>query len=297
MNTDNNLSFELGYDIYRFNIAYLLNNADKPVQEGFEAAKLQSVSQVKADKFDRKWLSIRLRCLNRNRVVTVTPDDLKYALEESKGACPVTGETLTFGTGELTDWSIDRIDNDEGYTPTNVIVLSTRANKAKSNFDLTDLILSMVNFSSEEEDRPDNLRLLTVAQWHDMTALFYTKLPLEKHIIYSKEIERRDKSSSFIKVMLVASILLGKSVTPLGRLLIAEKLIKRDELIKIKKIFKKRYLAMGITIGEPPSYTSVISSSEKLTSFILKIFTLISESKHLDRVFIKDIFTSTRVQE
>jgi hypothetical protein len=47
--------------------------------------------------------------------------------------CPVTLEELTHGTLTGTDWSVDRINNDGSYAAWNLMVLSTRANKAKGS--------------------------------------------------------------------------------------------------------------------------------------------------------------------
>jgi hypothetical protein len=45
----------------------------------------------------------------------------------------VTLVELTHGTGEDTDWSVDRVNNDGAYADGNLIVMSARANKAKGN--------------------------------------------------------------------------------------------------------------------------------------------------------------------
>ena len=55
---------------------------------------------------------------------------------------------LTFATGELTDWSVDRANNDRGYVHGNLIVISTLANSAKSDKTLTE-ILELAKYDRE----------------------------------------------------------------------------------------------------------------------------------------------------
>ena len=63
--------------------------------------------------------------------------------------CPVLGITLTYGLGRGngqslkvrdTRASLDRIDNTKGYTPDNVIVVSFRANRIKSDAMIDELL-------------------------------------------------------------------------------------------------------------------------------------------------------------
>jgi hypothetical protein len=51
----------------------------------------------------------------------------------------VTLVELTHGTGEDTDWSVGRVNNDAAYADGNLIVMSTRANKAKGNKSILEL--------------------------------------------------------------------------------------------------------------------------------------------------------------
>ena len=55
--------------------------------------------------------------------------------------CPVLGIPLAFNRGKVQDNSIsfDRIDSSRGYTKGNVVVISYRANKLKSDATLTEL--------------------------------------------------------------------------------------------------------------------------------------------------------------
>lgn len=71
--------------------------------------------------------------------------------------CPVLGIKLTFGLGKGeghglsvrdTRASLDRIDNSKGYVPENVIVVSYRANRLKSDANVSEL-LKIARFYAE----------------------------------------------------------------------------------------------------------------------------------------------------
>lgn len=64
--------------------------------------------------------------------------------------CPVLGIPLKFNRGSPLDDSIsfDRIDSSKGYTRDNLVIVSYRANKLKSNATLEEM-RSLVNFYGE----------------------------------------------------------------------------------------------------------------------------------------------------
>lgn len=80
------------------------------------------------------------------------PFSLQVSDIDIPDACPVLGIALRRGSGRLQDNSPtpDRIDNDKGYVKGNVIVISYKANRMKSNA------------------TPDEVRLL--AAWLDKVA-------------------------------------------------------------------------------------------------------------------------------
>jgi len=57
--------------------------------------------------------------------------------------CPILGMPVFFNTGQVNDNSIsfDRIDNTKGYVPDNIIAISYRANRLKSDATLNELKL------------------------------------------------------------------------------------------------------------------------------------------------------------
>ena len=171
----NNLAFEVGFDHYRLDLhleADRFEEADwEQVQFGFQAAKQQDVSKLRCNKFESKVLSIRSRCLKSGLEVTITAKDLMAELEITNGLCPITEEPFTFAQQNLTDWSIDRVDNTRGYVPDNIAIVSVKANKAKGDSDLPHMIEQAVR-----KYNPNST--LTQKQWFLMGRFYYERLTL-----------------------------------------------------------------------------------------------------------------------
>jgi hypothetical protein len=109
------------------------DDAPAHVIEGHTAGKARFGGKRKhPTRFERKWLQLRQNALRRGRVVheAVTPAYIEFI---DYPTCPVTLVELTHGTGEDTDWSVDRVNNDGAYADGNLIVMSVRANEAKGN--------------------------------------------------------------------------------------------------------------------------------------------------------------------
>lgn len=70
------------------------------------------------------------------------PVDITEADIRIPSVCPVLGIPLFKGTGKLTDNSptLDRIDSTGGYTKDNVLVVSARANRIKSDATIEELL-------------------------------------------------------------------------------------------------------------------------------------------------------------
>jgi len=291
--SEHDIAFELGYDIYRYAAEYLLtNNENEHVLEGYKAAQHQKLSHKPSDIFDRKWLSIRMRCLSNGRDVTITPEDLCDALEATKGKCPVTGEDLTYGTHEESDWSVDRVDNLEFYTPENIIILSARANLAKSDFDLTDMILSLAQYGDDDDPHLEQHQHLSMPEWFDMVAIFYNRLPLDRHLNYMEEISFKDPYLAL--TMVATSLYEAKGDDGLTRSLLAENTVKRGEIDKYRKIYRKRFMTLSRRFGESVDPITVVQSSDKLTDFTAHIISDIELNKTLDRAFFKDLMLTVK---
>ena len=124
------IGFQLGEDFAFYGRA-LPDNASESMQAGYRKGKNRGKSP-RYDRYIRKWLQIRANAYLRGKVFSeqITPEYLKSIDEEY---CPITGVKLTHGEEKDTDWSIDRLCNDLDYIPTNLLVMSTKANKAKGN--------------------------------------------------------------------------------------------------------------------------------------------------------------------
>lgn len=81
------------------------------------------------------WSAARLRAEQKELEFSITPNDIHIPHR-----CPIFGMELEVG-GETKDNSpsLDRVDNDKGYVPGNVVVISWKANRVKSNATLNEM--------------------------------------------------------------------------------------------------------------------------------------------------------------
>lgn len=142
MEAQQQLEFDLGWDFAAFN-RDVPEDAPKAFCDGYRAFG-QGASRTTVhspDRYLRKWLQIRYGALRRGKYFA--PDvDAQY-LEKITPAsmqCPVTAEGFTFGTDTDTDWSVDRANNDRGYVRGNIIIISVRANQAKGDRSLEEIL-------------------------------------------------------------------------------------------------------------------------------------------------------------
>jgi hypothetical protein len=120
----------LGHDLYRLSPWPLDPDWPAPVREGYREADNRSSLRSPGDRFQRKWLQLRLGAWRRGRAVAadVTPALLR---ELDLTHCPVTRAPLTHGLQADTDASVDRLHNDGAYAAGNLALMSVRANRAK----------------------------------------------------------------------------------------------------------------------------------------------------------------------
>jgi hypothetical protein len=85
----------------------------------------------------RLLISARQRATLKNIPFTITVEDI-FVPER----CPLLDIPLIRGVAKLHDASptLDRIRNDEGYVPGNVVIISYAANRAKGNLASADLL-------------------------------------------------------------------------------------------------------------------------------------------------------------
>ena len=177
-----NSAFEIGFDHYRYSLPLDISRfPDKyigDVRNGFDAAKCQQATKRRPDVFEKKILCIRDRALVKGLVVSITKDDLFREYEKTQGICPVTEIPFTFAENDDTDWSVDRIDNDRGYCPDNIVIVSVVVNQAKSNLDLSGVIKeALAQHQSENE-------LLSDQEWFRMAKFYFKKMRLVKPLSF-----------------------------------------------------------------------------------------------------------------
>ena len=85
------------------------------------------------------WSRIKARAKRDNIAFVLTHSDISDLTIPIN--CPVLGIPLRQERGRQTDnsISIDRIDSDQGYTPDNVVIVSWRVNRLKSNATLDEM--------------------------------------------------------------------------------------------------------------------------------------------------------------
>jgi hypothetical protein len=274
------LAFEIGFDHYRFNlpldIPRFYDNHRKQVRDGYEAAETLNVTRKKPDRYDQKLMGIRDRSLIKGLEVSITVNDLKLRLEETKGVCPITLVPFTFAENELTDWSVDRIDNSRGYCCDNIVIVSVMANQAKSNLDLIAIIKQV--FHSEVAHS-----LLTVSQWLRMAFFYYPIMNITRPLSLCLILSDDQILYDFIVIAL-----LNKNESKSARAILKNlnKYIATDAIYKAVKLTQKRsYLCSG-------NAENVLYRSPKLHCWVKSfIATINSHSAEFDPLFLKYLFS------
>jgi len=131
------VGFELGWDYAHHALVPPAAHLDplSPVRHGWDAGR-QTFGQrtLASNRFVRKWLQLRLNAWLRGRAFEGTQVNPAFLRQIDVAVCPITREVLTHGTGELSDASVDRVFNAAAYAGGNLAVMSTRANRAKSDY-------------------------------------------------------------------------------------------------------------------------------------------------------------------
>jgi len=174
------VGFEVGFDICRYGLFLEeYEQHDEALKNGFDSARTQNVSRIKPDKFEKKLLQIRRRAFRKGIPVSITTQDIKNALSLTDGQCPVLNEVLTFNTGGDSDWSVDRLDNEQGYDPDNIFIMSSEANKAKGDVSLEDILLYIMNLDDNLLSRQPRLGMYEKAFWQNLYLAIFERMPLQ----------------------------------------------------------------------------------------------------------------------
>lgn len=179
---------KLGHDFYR--LTRLPAQPDWPhaVREGFTEAAARRFGRVSGDRFERKWLQLRLGAWLRQRVVADNVD-VKLLRSLDISHCPVTRQPLTHGLRADTDWSIDRLNNDGAYAAGNLAVMSVRANRAKGSLRF-EQVVALSREAQHGDLSPDEwLRLAVLMEGpcfigrQDLAPLLPLIAPLPRHSV------------------------------------------------------------------------------------------------------------------
>jgi hypothetical protein len=247
------LAFEIGFDHYRFGLPLEISrfhDSYRPqIRHGYQAAKMQNVTQKKPDIFDKKLLAIRDRAIVKGLEVSISKDDLRKRLAEAGETCPITGQSLTFAEHNATDWSVDRIDNTRGYCPDNIVIVSTIANQAKSDLDLAGLIKRALGKGIDSD-------LLTPREWIRMARFYYHKLNMQKPLCFCRILA---ESEPLYDQIVFLQLFKNEEKRATAFLKHLEKYNGRDTVSKAKKLTHKRVyhradLAVEVLYDSPKLY-------------------------------------------
>lgn len=154
--------FDLGWEYFSAKQGIPTDtNVPQSFLDGYAEAKAR-IKPTRGDRYELKLLQIKYGALKRNRIFddTVTAEVL-HRIDVTH--CPITLSPLTHSTFSDTDWSIDRVSNNLGYSLGNLVVVSSKANKAKGN--MTYLEICEASISTE------NTNGLTPFEWKRWRAI------------------------------------------------------------------------------------------------------------------------------
>ena len=144
------IGFEVGWDHADYGVPVPETSMVGTLADGYKAGmeKRGRARAKEADRYVRKWLQLRRSAWRRERIFdpSVTPDFIRRI---DVPFCPITRERLTHGTGQESDWSVDRVINDGGYVRGNLVVMSTRANKVKDAMTTKDIVDTATKYDEE----------------------------------------------------------------------------------------------------------------------------------------------------
>jgi hypothetical protein len=259
--------FELGFDKYRFILPLELVRFPFEVREliekGYRAAEIQQVSRRKPTIYDKKLMTVKDRGLVKGLVVSVTAKELENELLKSHYNCPVTHERFTFSDGLLSDWSIDRIDNNRGYEPGNIVVVSVKVNQAKSNLNLNEMI--EVCFKTYP-----NYRDLEELEWFRMVGFYYNKMTLSGELRFT---DLLDKEKGRLEYFVFLQLAYVKDSSSKQFFNLLKKYIQKSEYAPLLKLARKRVMKRQYLSDE------VLFSSPKLCLALVPVLSLIRHNK------------------
>jgi len=254
-----NIAFEIGFDHYRFSLPLDITRfhdlCRQDIRNGFEAAKCQQATKIRPDMYERKLLSIQDRALIKGLAVTITADNLRYEFNKTRGNCPVTDVPFTFAENNDTDWSVDRIDNDRGYCPDNIVIVSVIVNQAKSDLDLSGVIKSVL------ADHQSDNELLSDKEWFQMGQFYFKKMRLSKPLSFClllKNTQSLFDQLVFLQLFHSKEPESKKFINQLSKH-VSKQSIQKAKKLATKRIYHRADIDVEVLYDSPKLYKSVQS--------------------------------------
>jgi len=123
---------------YIRNICRACNDQSK--REYYQYKKDNNISLSLNKSYDKYLKSLYNKIFNRNKIATITFEDLLDIYAKQEGRCNLSGEILTFNkNNQSTNISIDRIDSNIGYEKGNIQLVCHYANIMKWNKSVDEL--------------------------------------------------------------------------------------------------------------------------------------------------------------
>lgn len=114
-------------------------------------AKINSTIEGRAKVFLQ---NAKKSAAKRQQTFSLTISDIVECWDTQKNFCAYSGRLMTLEAGKLNTVSIERIDSNIGYTPSNTILVCQAINRMKSDFKLDDfyaLCADVAQFLGDEE--------------------------------------------------------------------------------------------------------------------------------------------------
>ncbi len=118
--------------------------------------RVYTCMHLNKDYVERMWSRIKARAKRNGIPFDLTHSDISDLTMPI--TCPVLGIPLRQERGRQTDnsVSIDRIDSTQGYTPDNVVIVSWKVNRLKSNASLDEMRKMVTFYESIAEDKTNS---------------------------------------------------------------------------------------------------------------------------------------------
>jgi hypothetical protein len=128
-----------------YDIEYRKKNKEKRSEQNKVFYESSRKVWFKKDPQHYLWYVARTRSRQNGAEFTITKEDIIIPK-----LCPILGTTLSKGDGYLPSaMSLDRVDNDKGYVPGNVRVISRKANMLKSSLTI-DILEKLLMYIKNE---------------------------------------------------------------------------------------------------------------------------------------------------